>query len=192
MDKEIFFSKISEKVFLTAQIRTLIEKNLSTLYFEKYDHLLSPGHIPTEMFYIEEGLVMGHTVRQKQKVVQWFQHNGSFLIPSCFFHQQPATEYITFREPTVLFSLPHTIIQSINKIHHESLNLFLLLAEDSIQAGKEREYMMRMFPEDRYRHLAKTQPYLFAGGHFEFLASYMNMSRRHFVRIRNRFAKEKN
>ncbi|WP_345949028.1 hypothetical protein ABDD95_19460 [Mucilaginibacter sp. PAMB04274] len=191
MDQESFFSKISEKIVLTAQIKALIEKNLSTLFFEKNDRLLSPGHVPMEMYYIQEGLVMGHTIRQKQKVVQWFQFQDSFLIPSCFFHQQPATEYITFREPTVLLSLPHTIIQSINKIHRESQNLFLLLAEDSIQAGKERENMMRMFPEDRYRHLAKTQPYLFTGGHFEFLASYMNMSRRHFVRIRNRFAKER-
>jgi CRP-like cAMP-binding protein len=189
MDAETFFNKLREKAFLTEEFQQEIQKYLKELHFKAHDGLLSPGYIPTSIYYVQQGLVMGHIERPKHQPVTWFMNEGNFLIPPYFFHQQPATEFITFREQTILLSLSFATVREMIGKYDEALFLFLLLAEDSIKAGKEREYMLRMVPEERYLYLLKTSSFLFRRGHFDLLSSYMNISRRHFVRIRNKFSR---
>ncbi|MBB3058281.1 CRP-like cAMP-binding protein [Mucilaginibacter gotjawali] len=189
MEAEKFFKKIREKAFLTDEIQQELKNSLTEMHFGPNDGLISPGYIPTSIYFIQKGLAMGYTGRQKPQAVTWFMNENNFLIPSYFFHQEPGTEFITFLEETTLLALSIDKVKDMINRYEEAFFIFLLLTEDSIRAGKEREYMLRLLPEERYLYIAKTTPFLFARGHFDQLASYLNISRRHFVRIRNNFSR---
>ncbi|MDB5151449.1 MAG: hypothetical protein JWR54_200 [Mucilaginibacter sp.] len=189
MEAANFLKKIGEKSFLTEELQQELKNSLSELHFQANDGLLSPGYVPNSIYYVQKGLVMGYTGRQKPQMVTWFMNENNFLIPSYFFHQEPGTEFITFLEETTLLALPFDKVRGIVSSYQTAFSMFLLLAEDSIRTGREREYMLRLLPEERYLYIAKTSPFLFDRGHFDQLASYINISRRHFVRIRNNFSK---
>ncbi len=188
MEAANFLKKISEKSFLTEELQQELKNSLSELHFQANDGLLSPGYVPNSIYYVQKGLVMGYTGRQKPQMVTWFMNENNFLIPSYFFHQEPGTEFITFLEGTTLLALPFDKVRGIVSSYQTAFSMFLLLAEDSIRTGREREYMLRLLPEERYLYIAKTSPFLFDRGHFDQLASYINISRRHFVRLRNNFS----
>lgn len=189
MEVENFLKKIREKTFLTEEIQLELQNSLTEMHFGPHDGLVSPGYVPTSIYYIQKGLAMGYTGGQKQQAVNWFMNENNFLIPSWFFHQEPGTEFITFLEETTLLVLSFEKVKALIDRYEEVFFLFLLLTEDSIRAGKEREYMLRLLPEERYLYIAKTSPFLFTRGHYDQLASYLNISRRHFVRIRNNFSR---
>ena len=189
METENFLKKIREKIVLPAAIEDEIKGSLTELKFQAHDGLLSPGFVPTSIYYIQKGMAMGYTNLQKPQVVTWFINENNFLIPSYFFQQQPGTEFITFLEESTLLALPIEKTRDIARRHPDAQTLFLLLTEDCVRAGKEREFMLRLLPEERYLYIAETKSYLFARGHFDQLASYINLSRRHFVRIRNTFSR---
>lgn len=188
MEAANFLKKIGEKSFLTEELQQELKNSLLELHFQANDGLLSPGYVPTSIYYVQKGLVMGYTGRQKPQMVTWFMNEDNFLIPSYFFHQQPGTEFIAFPEETTLLAMPFDKVREIVSSYQAAFFMFLLLAEDSIRTGREREYMLRLLPEERYLYIAKTSPFLFARGHFDQLASYINISRRHFVRLRNNFS----
>jgi CRP-like cAMP-binding protein len=189
MEAANFFKKIGEKSFLTEELQQELKNSLSEVHFQANDGLLSPGYVPTSIYYVQKGLVMGYTGRPKPQMVTWFMNENNFLMPSFFFHQEPGTEFITFLEETTLLALSIDKVRDMINRYEEAFFMFLLLTEDSIRAGKEREYMLRLLPEERYLYIAKTSPFLFTRGHFDQLASYINISRRHFVRIRNNYSK---
>jgi len=189
MEAENILKKIREKAFLTDEIQLELKNSLTEMHFGPNDGLISPGYIPTSIYYIQKGLAMGYTGRQKPQSVTWFMNENNFLIPSYFFHQEPGTEFITFLEETTLLALSIDKVRDMINTYEEAFFMFLLLTEDSIRAAKEREYMLRLLPEERYLFIAKTTPFLFTRGHFDQLASYINISRRHFVRIRNNFSR---
>jgi len=189
MEVDKFLKKIREKILLTEEIQLELKNSLTEMHFAPNDGLLSPGYVPTSIYYIQKGLAMGYTGRQKPQAVNWFMNENNFLIPSYFFHREPGTEFISFLEETTLLTLSFDKMKTLINRYEEAFYLFLLLAEDGIRAGKEREYMLRLLPEERYLYIAKTTPFLFSRGHFDQLASYLNISRRHFVRIRNNFSR---
>ena len=114
-----------------------------------------------------------------------------FISIRSFFTQTPSREYIECMEDCIFHSITFEELgQAIGKYPSFNLHRAEILQNYYLQSA-EREEMREMDMYDRYCYLMENQPNLIGKIEDYYLASYLNMAKSTFSRMKSKYARKR-
>jgi CRP-like cAMP-binding protein len=162
-------SGLKEYLFDTAQ-RYIIKKNV---------YLQKPGEIPSQMHFIESGLIICYYNSGKRNITSAFRREGDLLISTEGFYSRTEThEYYKTLEDSILYSLSYSLLQTICRNFPE-FNIHLrVLMERNARLNEELLYLLRTErAEGRYNWIVEKFPDLLERAPNGQIAPYIGMTR---------------
>lgn len=81
---------------LNTSCQQALEKAAEPFSCSAQTHLLAPGMVQDQVYFIDEGIVMGHYLTKAKHFVSWFAAKGDFATVVESFHcRKPSREYLT-------------------------------------------------------------------------------------------------
>lgn len=155
---------------------------------EKKSHLLKPGKICQNVFYIKKGLIRCYIKsKEEEEITTWFMKEGDIIMsPVSLYKQSHNRQYIQCLEKCELLYISRRQLDSIYE-HHPEFNLTGRLITQKYNALLSRyNYITRIRRmEERYRHFLDHFPDLANRVPAKVIASFLGMSIYHFSRLRH-------
>ena len=188
MNNDLLFNTLSGISFLSADFKEYLSEHIIYYIFQKGDHMPYRPPVSQTIYFVQEGLVCGVNYTADVKNTLWFADQGSFIVPPLTSLQKSFAERIEFFSATQLIGFEPPSITELYTYSPERAKLWLGIISRSITESHQRELLLRLTPESRYAITFKQHPQYFAGSDIENLASYLNISPRHFARLKRRFS----
>ncbi|MGN6603448.1 MAG: Crp/Fnr family transcriptional regulator [Ginsengibacter sp.] len=184
MDKLFSFLKRLHPVSqsLEAELRNrcrfTIKKKNEFLHFE--------GEVCRYAWYLQRGLVRCYYNRKDREVTTWFlEENNAIVLFTSLFKQKKSLFNLQALEDCELYSIHYQDIQALFRKYPEAVTLHHIIFEgySNLSNLKIRATSM-LSPKDRYRYFEKHFPHLLNRLKLEYIASYLDISRRSLARAR--------
>jgi CRP-like cAMP-binding protein len=183
-DRTAFINRINQLRSVSFRLTDVMSQALRVNRLEAQEILLSPGHVPNALYYVESGMIRGAVDGLNEKISTWFIAEGDFLLPQSLFTKQPVDEYVSAIVKTTLLILPLTQLERIIAEFPQAQELIILMQEDARRQAQYRERMLRIpAARDRYAYMAGHEPNLLRRVPHYLLASYLNVTRETFSRL---------
>jgi CRP-like cAMP-binding protein len=184
IDRTAFTNRINELRPVSFKLTDVMSQALRVNRLEAQEILLSPGHLPNALYYVESGMIRGASDGPNGKISTWFMAEGAFLLPPSLFTKQPIDEYISAIVKTTLLVLPLIQLERILTEFSQAQELIILMQEDARRHAQYRERMLRIpAARDRYLYMANQEPFLLRRVPHYLIASYLNVTRETFSRL---------
>jgi CRP/FNR family transcriptional regulator, anaerobic regulatory protein len=179
--------KLSQFRNLSATELEILYANFSKTRFRKGQILLSPGQNLRELYYIESGYVRGYFTLENEDETTWVKDGGSFLVPAGLFHQQRSGEYIEFLTDTEAYIFQIDLLtQPGSPVDTAYRNLLLHVFDEELILFQRREQVNHIRQaKHRYDLFQAEFPHLIGRVNNQVLASLLQMSLKHFARLKN-------
>ena len=148
--------------------------------------LLKPGQVAHHLYFVEKGLVRGYALHAGQEISSWFMSESDFVISIVsFFTRQPSTEYLELLEPSVVYSISHTLLEELYHAFPEFNYVGRVLTERYYVLSEQRAYQLRtLSARERYAQLMRDQPNLAQRVPLKYLASHLGITPETLSRLR--------
>lgn len=145
------------------------------------------------IYYIESGLVMScHFLNGKRVTTYFNKENNIFMSVHGYLRQMPSREEIYALEDCILWRLPYEKHQHIYDRFPEFNKHGRILTERYYAIMDDMQYMLRMQkPMDIYAQMMANGDELLNRVPVKYMASYLDVSVRHFARIKKNFSEGK-
>jgi CRP-like cAMP-binding protein len=154
---------------------------------KKYEFLVSEGEICHYAWYLEKGLVRCYYNRDEHDVTTWFLEENNVVVLFRSLSGQIKSQYnIQALEDCGLYGIHYQDIKALYKKFPEIRALQSLIAErySNLKDLKIRATGM-LTAKERYRYFEKHFPHLLNRLKLEYIASYLDISRRSLARARS-------
>ncbi|EOR96274.1 hypothetical protein ADIARSV_0509 [Arcticibacter svalbardensis MN12-7] len=187
-----FLKKLSRFGTLSAELSDILISELSEYQFERGDLLVNPREVKKhEIYYIEKGMVRGCDNYRGKRISIWIAGRDSLLTVQNLKGRSIFIEQMHFLLDTTLYVLDlEKVLKHISE-YPEMTSLLANILYQSILEGKQREHLLRLYPEDKVHYMEKNDALAINSTNLEAIASYLNLSRRHFIRIRSKIPRRK-
>lgn len=184
IDYTEFVQRLNRTKTLSSKAKDLLFEGVRNNRFDASETFVSPGNHANSIYYIQSGIVRGAIEGPKEKITTWFKQEGDIIIPQGMFLQQVSEEYISTVIKTNLLSVSLNHIYKVIVSYPEAAELLLLLADEKVMEGQNREKMLRFqAAKDRYNYIEKNEPFLLRRVPNFLIASYLNVTKETFSRI---------
>jgi len=179
MKSETLIRLLGEKAELSSGFIEALDASVLYEIYKPHQIIQAAGNIENRLFYIESGFARNyfydqfgeeHTVRFWEPGKIMFSYEGYYKVPSYF--------YIEIMADSQFITLPYDRLIELEKAFPESE---LLIRHCLLQFQKEdfeKQQLVSLPPEERYRYLRKTKNYLFLKVNSKIIASYLQLSRK--------------
>lgn len=153
---------------------------------KKNEFLLLEGEISHCAWYLQEGLVRCFYNRHEREATTWFvEEDHAVVLFKSLFGQKKSLFNIQALEDCELYSIHYQDIQALFRKYPEALTLHHIIFESysNLTDLKIRATGM-LTAKDRYRYFEKHFPHLLNRVKLEYVASYLDISRRSLARAR--------
>jgi CRP-like cAMP-binding protein len=153
---------------------------------QKNEFLLFEGEICRYAWYLQKGLVRCYYNREEREVTTWFlEEDHAVVLFKSLFGQKKSLFNIQALENCELYSIHYQDIQALFRKYPEAITLHHIIFEGycNLTHLKIRATSM-LTPKDRYRYFEKHFPQLLNRLKLEYVASYLDLSRRSLARAR--------
>jgi CRP-like cAMP-binding protein len=171
-------------------ISGLFEAELrNTLRFtkkRKNEFLLYEGDVCHYAWYLQKGLVRCYYKRDEHEVTTWFiEEDHVIVLSESLFRQKKSLFNLQALEDCELYAIHYQHIQAHFRKYPEALSLHHIIANrySNLKDLKIRATSM-LPPKERYRYFEKHFPHLLNRVKLEYIASYLDLSRRSLARAR--------
>lgn len=187
-----FFKKLGSFGVINAALRDYLSSILIELQFEQGDLLVQiTENKNPELYYIESGLVRGSDSYHGKRISIWIAGDDSLFIVQNLKGKSIFREQMHFLRDTQLYVLDLEKTLQASTLFPEIIPLFANMLYECILEGKNREHLLRLNPEEKVRFMEKCCPEVINSTNLEAIASYLNISRRHFIRTRGMLARRR-
>ncbi|WP_139298293.1 cyclic nucleotide-binding domain-containing protein [Pedobacter hartonius] len=187
MNNDLLFKTLSGIAFLSLDFKEYLSEHIICHIFQKGDHMPYRPPVSQTIYFVQYGLVCGVNRTTNVKNTLWIADQASFIVPPLT-SSDLFVERIEFLSTTQLIGLESSFLAETFTRFPEAGKLWLGMISRSITESNKRELLLRLPPETRYATLFKQHPQYFISSYNENLASYLNMSLRHFARLKRRFS----
>jgi CRP/FNR family transcriptional regulator, anaerobic regulatory protein len=153
---------------------------------KKNDFLVYEGEVSHYAWYLQKGLVRCYYTRDEREVTTWFMEEDHVIVLfKSLFGQKQSLYNIQALEDCDLYAIQYQDIQRLYKKYPEVLLLRNTITElySNLKDIKIRATNM-LSPTERYRYFEKHFPHLLNRLKLEYIASYLDLSRRSLARAR--------
>jgi CRP/FNR family transcriptional regulator, anaerobic regulatory protein len=178
---------------MTDALRSHLMDILQSKNFSKRDFLLEVGNTSKCVYFIESGLVRCFYTKERGEVSSWFMKEGDVIISvQSFFLQKISRESIQALEDTFVYYITWEQLQFIQRHFMEFNFISRALTEKYYILCEQRlEGLQMQSAPERYKYLFDNHLELIKRVPSKHLASYLDISRETFSRIRNNFKPKK-
>ncbi len=181
----ILYQKICMVPHCTMAIKLLFLELFTSVQFAKGQVLVAPGQSFQSIYFIEEGIARGYQQVEDWHATHWLAGDGTFIMPDGYFTKLYSSIYIDFLTCTGGFVLDHRAAKRFFKSNPQAILLLLWMQDEKHAIARQREEMLRITDlGQRYRFLYRSNPFIINHAPRETIASYLNISVRHYDRIR--------
>jgi CRP-like cAMP-binding protein len=179
MIAENLLKLLGEKAELSHRFLESLEAALRQELYKPHQIIEAAGNIENRLFYIEHGFARSyfydqlgeeHTVRFWEPGNIIFSYVGYYRVSSYF--------YLEIMAESQFISLSYDKLNELEKTFPETP---LLIRQCLLQFQKEvfeKQQLVSLPPEERYRYLRKNKNYLFSRLNSKIIASYLQLSRK--------------
>lgn len=161
----------------------------SVLHFKKMGKdafLIREGEVCRHAWYVQKGLVRCFYTRDDYEVTTWFaEEDKIILLFKALFGQKKSLFTLQALEDCELYAIHYHDLQILYRKYPEALVLHNLIFQ---QYSHLKDLKIRatsgLAPKDRYRYFVKHFPHLLNRVKLEYIASYLDLSRRSLARAR--------
>jgi CRP-like cAMP-binding protein len=153
---------------------------------KKNEFLHFEGEVCRYAWYLQRGLVRCYYNRHEREVTTWFlEEDNAIVLFKSLFKQKKSLFNLQALEDCELYSIHYQDIQTLFRKYPEAITLHHIIFEgySNLTHLKIRATSM-LSPKDRYRYFEKHFPHLLNRLKLEYIASYLDISRRSLARAR--------
>jgi len=184
MEKVISFLKNLHPVSssLEAELRNRFRFTVK----KKNELMLYEGEVCPYAWYLQKGLVRCYYTRDEREVTMWLLEEDHMIVLSeSLFRQKKSLFNLQAVEDCQLYAIHYQYIEAILRRYPEAMKFHQTFTEyySRLKDLKIRATNM-LTPEERYRYFEKHFPQLLNRVKLEYIASYLDLSRRSLARAR--------
>jgi CRP-like cAMP-binding protein len=174
---------------LEGWLRSVIKQE----WFGAGEHLLEPGQVSRDIWFIRRGLVRSYRLIRGREVSKWFMKEGDICISILsFLRQAPADDSIIALEDCECWGITYDELQDAYREFPEfNLHGRLITSDYYIRSELRNDGILGQLPEDKYAQIMRDDPDLVSRVPYKHLASFLNVSERTFYDIRRDYAARK-
>ena len=184
MEKAISFLKRLHP--LSDSLEAELESQLRFSKKRKNEFLLLEGEVCHYAWYLQKGLVRCYYNRDEREVTTWFiEEDNVIVLFKSLFGQKESLFNIQALEDCELYAIHYQDIQAHFRKYPEAISLHHIITErySNLKDTKIRATNM-LTPKERYHYFEKHFPHLVNRLKLEYIASYLDISRRSLARAR--------
>jgi CRP-like cAMP-binding protein len=164
----------------------ILESVLVPMKFAKNEVILKEGDVCENIYWIVKGLVRQFYYKNGKELTEYMATENSIVMCiESLFMEQPTHLQIMAIEPTLLYAMPKTVLETVAM---KSVNIQILyrkILEESLILSQVHADMLRFeSAQDRYTKLVKRQPQLVLRAPLVYIASYLQMTPETLSRVR--------
>ncbi|UOE47846.1 Crp/Fnr family transcriptional regulator [Mucilaginibacter sp. SMC90] len=179
-----FIKRLADTKEISPAVIAAITEKARFNRYEALETILSPGHNPAAIYYIQSGIIRGAFEGEKDRITAWFQKEGELVIPPNLFNQTAGEEYIISVTKVEVITVPLIHILKVAEKYDEAATLMMMLSLEVSIAGRYRESLLRLSSaRARYNLMKIKEPYLTLQIPHYLIASYLNITKETFSRI---------
>ena len=165
----------------------LFTEGLKTKEFRKGEHIVIPGQIEKQIFFVNIGVQMYHFDVSGKNNILGFAYPPNFCaIPESFFLQKPSRYYLTCLTDSELDYLSFESLQILFDKSGQIERLFRKLAESVAVGLINRQIELRSTTiEERFKAFCQRSPHLLQLVPHKYLASYLAIDPTNFSKLFN-------
>ncbi|MDB5247122.1 MAG: putative transcriptional regulator, Crp/Fnr family [Segetibacter sp.] len=177
---------------LTSEDLQALEEMLTAQHLKKGDYLVKQGQICRYVSFINSGLLRLFSIEDGKEICTGFVRENDYISEyTSFLTQQPSTENIEALEDCEVINLSFTNMQALYKTHPVFEQFGRKIAEQLfITLSNYNTRLLALTPEDRYRIIVDTQPYVIQRVPQYMVASFVGVSPEHLSRIRKKLSQK--
>lgn len=185
MDRLAYFRLFHD---ITSEDCRLLESKLRTRAFHRQEHLVVPGQVQREAYFVRSGIQMSYFDTDKRSHVIAFTYAPNLCaIPSSFSFQQPSEYYLTCLTESELDYISYTDLQELFDRSQQIERLFRRFAEAVLSGMISRHIELHSLSmEERYKVFCRRSPHLLGLVPHKYLASYLGIDATNFSKLFNR------
>jgi CRP-like cAMP-binding protein len=156
---------ISEKTFISEQVKKQIEHCFEEIHTKKGDVILQQNNYAQYLYFVEQGILHNYYYHDGKQVSSWFYSEYSFVTAwNSFYTKKASFEEIECLEDCVLYRISYSNFQKLITEHPQFGNFARLLAESMLSfidefskgwaflpAKKKYEITLDLFPDIEQR-----------------------------------------
>ena len=171
---------------LSTELRDFLPTIVKKTTLKKGEYLLVPGQVCENLYFIQKGLLKCFYILHEKQVSDWFFGETETVVSiDSFYDQVPGEDFIEALEDCELLYISFQEFQYLCITYFEFCLIARILTTKYLQLWFRQVRNIRMLTaEERYRHLLEHQPDLIKRVPGQDLASFLDMSRETFSRVR--------
>lgn len=164
-----------------------VTSTLEKLELSKGHILFKAGSIASKIYFIEQGIVRGFTLKGQKEVTFWFGSEGDFVVSYySYIARKPGYGTVELLEDSILYSVDITTLQELFKTDIDLANCGRKLAEYELIKTEERFIAVQFQTAiERYKSLLQYSPQLIQRVQLKHIASYLGVTQVTLSRIRS-------
>jgi CRP-like cAMP-binding protein len=173
---------------LSDELQEHLIKILKVKELSRKEYLLKAGHVCSNVYFIQSGLLRCFYLKDTTEVCSWFMCEKDFIVSvESFFTQRPSYESIQALEDTEVYYISYSEIQDIYRRFPEFNFIGRVITEKYYILCEQRTYSLRMQQAiDRYAYLFKNFPEIIMRVPSKYIASYLGISEETLSRIKGK------
>jgi CRP-like cAMP-binding protein len=186
MGHNAFIDAVSQFTPLSEIGRQALLSVLVRLEVGKHHVLVPQNTVCRTIYFIETGLTRTYYYKDGKDVTDWLSAEGQFAVSlSSFITQQPDRRIVETLEPSVLWTISYTSLETLYRQYHEIEHLGRLLVNHGIILLQQRFDELHFASAlERYRNLMAMNPTLVQRVPLGMVASYLGMTSETLSRMR--------
>jgi CRP-like cAMP-binding protein len=182
-----FFRTVSQFTRLSSESKQELSERLKRSEVRKGQMLLQQDTICNYLYFVDSGLARTFYLKEDKDVTDWFSAENSFACsPISFINRQPDRRAIELLEPSVIYSLHYSDMESLSGKHHDIETFFRRLVNLSlVQMLQKIDALHFSTALERYKSLMATHPNIIQRVPLGMIASYLGITQETLSRIRS-------
>jgi|SRR6185312_7972391 len=184
MEKVISF--LNQQHTVSASLEAELRKGCRFIKKKKNEFLLFQGEVCRYAWYLQKGLVRCYYERDEHEVTTWFmEEDHAIVLFESLFGQKESLYNIQALEDCQLYGIHYQDIQAIFRKYPEALKLRQFFSEQYSNLNELKIRATNMLTaKERYLYFQKHFPDLLNRLKLEYIASYLDLSKRSLARAR--------
>jgi len=178
---------------LTRALRKDLKKTVRFRTLSKNEFLLKEGKIHKEICFVKKGLLRCYYIKDGEEVSVWFMREGDICVSiESFYLQLKGDENIQAVEECELIYISYAELQYLFKCH-VTFNIHgrILTQKYLIAWDRQIRNIRKLTALERFEFLLEHNPILLQRVPGTYLASYLDIDRTTFARMKGKIARKK-
>ncbi|KGL63695.1 Crp/Fnr family transcriptional regulator [Polaribacter sp. Hel1_85] len=162
------------------------KKNIRVLELKKGTQLVKEGNLTNKLYFICEGSVKAHHLKNGKLITDWFAFNNEFICAiTGYFLKKPSEHYIELTENSILLEFEREKLTELSSKYHDFERFSrIIITKIMLELQYRVLYLQFSTAKERYDFLLEQYPQIELHISLGDIASYIGITQETLSRVR--------